>query len=123
MITYAWKVTNYFPYKNPVEGLHKVIHSVGWIVTGERDGVTVERMGVTELPPVDPESFVPYEDVTDPMALEWVRAQLDAETGLSDINGDVPSKLTYWLRSIEVELDSQQPAVEVLPPKSAPEGD
>ena len=118
MITYTWKVANYFPYKNPVDGLPMVIQKVGWTVTGERDGETATRMGVTELPAADPETFIDYDTVTDPMALEWVRTQLASETGLSDSNGDIPDKLTYWLRDIENELDTRPPETVTLPPKS-----
>lgn len=116
MINYNWRVANYFV-RLSADGLTNVVHKVGWTVTADRDGQTVGRMGVTDLPPASPATFVPWEEVTDAMALAWVQAELANQPGLSDINGDVLDGLAYVLSNLQTELDNLPPPTVTMPPK------
>ena len=119
MTTYTWKIANYFRAPNPIDGLEGVITKIGWTVDGERDGEVARRMGVTELDPADPESFLIWDDVTDAQALEWVRDRLAVEPGfLAD-----QSLLDYWLSQIENELDTRKPPEVISGPKTPDAGD
>lgn len=118
MTTYLWSVENYAVFPS-LDDLTNVVSRVGWRVVAEREGASVTRMGVTELPAANATTFIVWDDVTDDLALDWVRAELSANSGLTDINGDPIDGVTAIETSLEAQLDALPPVTVTLPPRSA----
>lgn len=59
--------------------LKKAIISVNWCKTGtDENGVTGEFFGVSEfkLADISPEEFVPYEELTEEIVIEWIKDKI-----------------------------------------------
>lgn len=64
----------------PQEGsLVDVVRRVFWRVYMRRDGQVVTRHGVVKLP--SPEySFVPFQEITEPLVVNWVKNAIEKES-------------------------------------------
>jgi hypothetical protein len=81
-------------------GLQGVVHTVEWTCRitrwGTDDNDFVATSGKTTLQPIDPnvEHFVQYHDVSEEMALEWVRDEMMEKWGETENN-----IVTAWMNS------------------------
>lgn len=58
---------------NPQEGqLQNVVVGINWICTGSDGNVTTSASGTVKLVNPNPAQFVPYGDITQQMAYQWV---------------------------------------------------
>jgi hypothetical protein len=64
--------------RNPLEGLCTVAH---WTATKQDGGYTAYAYGLIDLPAKDPSdpTFVPYEDITEELAVQWVEKVMGEE--------------------------------------------
>jgi hypothetical protein len=58
---------------NPsVDGLTNVVTAINWVCTGTNGLVTSSSSGTVQLGTPNPAEFVPYADITQKMAFQWV---------------------------------------------------
>jgi len=71
MITYAWAFPQFIV--NPsYDGLTNVVTAINWVCTGTNGSYTSSTSGTAYLGVPNPAEFVPYADITQPMAYLWV---------------------------------------------------
>ena len=71
MITYAWSFPQFIV--NPSsDGLTNVVTAINWVCTGTNGLVTSSSSGTVQLGTPNPAEFVPYADITQEMAFQWV---------------------------------------------------
>lgn len=71
MTTYAWSFPQFIvdPFS---AGLSNVVVAINWVCTGT-DGInSSSASGTVKLPTPNPAQFVPYQDITQQMAYDWV---------------------------------------------------
>ena len=74
-VTYTWSVAN--TERNLSDGGITIIH---WRCTGVDGDYTASSYGTTShTPDADAEGFIAYDNVTEADAIEWAKAQLDAD--------------------------------------------
>lgn len=58
---------------NPsVDGLTNVVTAINWVCTGTNGLVTSSSSGTVQLGTPNPAEFIPYADITQEMAFQWV---------------------------------------------------
>jgi hypothetical protein len=78
MITYDWncKTVDVHPKE---EGETNVVYNVHWIVTGTKEGYSVNNIG-TQVVPLDPETpFLPFDELTNEVVVGWVKDAMGEE--------------------------------------------
>ena len=77
MITYNWTFPQ-FVIEPDVSGMTNVVTAMFWMCTGvDTDtGHTALESGRVQLTSPNPEQFVPFEEITEPMALGWLSAYI-----------------------------------------------
>lgn len=71
MATFTWTFPQFIV--NPQEGtLQNVVVGINWVCTGTDGVVTSSMSGSVKLGSPNPAQFVPYNDITQAMAYEWV---------------------------------------------------
>lgn len=76
-LTYNWKINSLK--KTSGNNLTGVIVGTQWELTGtDADGNSGKFNGATpfNLSEVDPENFIPYEDLTETIVLDWIKARV-----------------------------------------------
>lgn len=73
MITYNWTFPQ-FVIEPSLDGLTNVVTAMVWMCTGvdDLDGATALNSGRVALKPPVPETFIPYDQITEELALEWL---------------------------------------------------
>ena len=73
MITYNWTFPQ-FVIEPSFDGLTNVVTAMVWMVTGvdDLDGSTALNSGRVQLKPPTPQTFVPFDQITEDMALGWL---------------------------------------------------
>ena len=67
---------------NPAsDGLTNVVTAINWVCTGTNGLVTSSSSGTVQLGSPNPAEFVPYADITQAMAFQWV-SQSISTTGV-----------------------------------------
>lgn len=80
-ITYSWKVLSLN--KTTTENLQNAIVRVDWSCTGtDENGLSGSFGSQTEFDQseIDPNNFVPYEQLTEQIVLGWIDAKINADT-------------------------------------------
>ena len=68
---FAWSFPQFIV--NPsVDGLTNVVTAINWVCTGTNGLVTSSTSGTAYLGVPNPAEFVPYADITQQMAYQWV---------------------------------------------------
>jgi len=78
MITNDWncKTVDVHP---QAEGETNVVYNVHWIVVGTKEDYSATSIG-TQIVSVDPETeFIPFEDLTNEIVVEWVKEAMGEE--------------------------------------------
>ncbi len=88
--TYEWDIENVDLIDNH-EGNENVVFRVVWKCTATADsGKSKNQIGVIELnPAVDPENFIPVEEVTKQNIIDWVKASVPVSVIERDLNPGV----------------------------------
>lgn len=62
---------------NPQEGtLQNVVVGINWVCTGSDGIITSSASGTVKLGSPNPAEFVPYQDITQEMAYQWVSGSI-----------------------------------------------
>ena len=68
---YTWEFPQFIV--NPSsDGLTNVVTAINWVCTGTNGLVTSSSSGTVQLGTPNPAEFVPYADITQEMAFQWV---------------------------------------------------
>lgn len=71
MATFTWTFPQFIV--NPQEGaLQNVVVAINWVCTGTDGTVTSSASGTVKLGTPNPAQFIPYADITQEMAYQWV---------------------------------------------------
>ena len=70
-MNYTWEFPQFIV--NPsVDGLTNVVTAINWVCTGTNGLVTSSSSGTVQLGTPNPAEFIPYADITQEMAFQWV---------------------------------------------------
>ena len=68
---YTWEFPQFIV--NPSsDGLTNVVTAINWVCTGTNGLVTSSSSGTVQLGTPNPSEFIPYADITQEMAFQWV---------------------------------------------------
>lgn len=86
-ITYEWQFSQ-FDTAPTLDGLTNVVEIVHWryIAVDDTDGLSAQAYGTANLGIPGPSEFVPFEDITKEMTIQWVSGVIDVpslETNLA----------------------------------------
>ena len=71
MATFTWTFPQFIV--NPQEGsLQNVVTAIMWVCTGTDGQTSSSNSGIVKLGSPNPAEFVPYQDITQQMAYDWV---------------------------------------------------
>lgn len=71
MASFTWTFPQFIV--NPQEGsLQNVVIAINWVCTGTDGNVTSSASGTVKLGTPNPAQFIPYADITQEMAYQWV---------------------------------------------------
>lgn len=71
MATFTWTFPQFIV--NPQEGaLQNVVVGINWVCTGTNGNVSSSSSGTVKLGNPNPAQFIPYADITQEMAYQWV---------------------------------------------------
>ena len=78
MITYNWncKTVDVHPQE---EGQTDVVYNVHWIVTGVDGDYSVTNIGTQVVPLSEGGTFIPFEDLTNEVVVEWTKEAMGEE--------------------------------------------
>lgn len=78
MITYDWncKTVDVHPQE---EGKTDVVYNVHWIVTGVDGDYSATNIGTQVVPLSEGGAFIPFEDLTNEIVVEWTKEAMGAE--------------------------------------------
>ena len=83
---YTWEFPQFIV--NPsVDGLTNVVTAINWVCTGTNGLVTSSSSGTVQLGSPNPAEFVPYADITQAMAYQWVSQSISmpgVEAGIAN---------------------------------------
>ena len=79
MITYDWncKTVDVHPQE---EGQTDVVYNVHWNVTGVEGEYSVTNIGTQIVPLSEGSTFIPFEDLTNEIVVEWTKEAMGEET-------------------------------------------
>jgi hypothetical protein len=107
--TYEWncKTVDVHPQENEESN---VVYNVHWIVKGfseeldpEGNAYTVTSIG-TQAVPLDPESeFIPFEELTNEVVVEWVKAAMSEKT-VSELEASINSQINSLINPTSVTM-------------------
>tara|TARA_R110000787_G_scaffold84109_1_gene180551 strand:- start:416 stop:772 length:357 start_codon:yes stop_codon:yes gene_type:complete len=109
MITYDWncRTVDARPLEN---GETNVVYDVHWIVIGTSDEVDAEGnaylatvIGVQNLPWNPEGTFIPFEDLTNEMVVEWTQAAMGEEQ-VASIEANIQSQINALITPTSVTL-------------------
>jgi hypothetical protein len=76
-ITYEWNFSQ-FDTKKSYDGLTDVVSVVHWRLFGtDENGTTTSNYGTVTLSDPLPESFVPYDQITKEIVIQWMEELMD----------------------------------------------
>ena len=86
MITYDWncKTVDVHPQEDEQTD---VVYNVHWIVTGVDGDYSSTAIGTQIVPLSEGGDFIPFEDLTNEIVVEWTKEAMGEETVLSIENG------------------------------------
>ena len=78
-VTYDWncKTVDVHPQE---EGQTDVVYNVHWNVTGVEGEYSVTNIGTQIVPLSDSSTFIPFEDLTNEIVVEWTKEAMGEET-------------------------------------------
>ncbi len=107
--TYEWncKTVDVHPQENEESN---VVYNVHWIVKGvseeldpEGNAYTATSIG-TQTVPLDPESeFIPFEELTNEVVVEWVKAAMGEEK-VSELEASIDSQINSLINPTSVTM-------------------
>jgi hypothetical protein len=79
MITYDWncRTVDVHPQE---EGETNVVYNVHWIITGVDGDYSATNIGTQIVPLSEGDTFIPFEDLTNEIVVEWTKEAMGEET-------------------------------------------
>ena len=105
MITFNWTISA-AERELDLDGLENVIKTIHWRYKGtDENGVTAETYGATAIGDPNPESFTPWEEVSDPVAIGWLEDIMSTAPALvPEGGGTIPTQLESLKANIEAQI-------------------
>lgn len=107
-IAYAWTITA--ARVRDIAALANVIAEVDFKVTAQEGDVTAETEARIALLPPDPEAFVPYDQVTQVLLVQWTKQACNAKSGTREtvIKGFLADRLALQQAADAPQVESKQ---------------
>lgn len=88
------------------DGLENVIYNVYYSYYGydENENVT-KRVGVYNLAPVDPQNFVPFDQITQSDIISWIESDLPLERFRTNMDKELSEKVNPTKVSLQIPED------------------
>ena len=113
MITYEWNCKTVDCYVE-TEGESDVVYNVHWIVTGVSDELNPEgnpysatNIGTQTLNIDDITDFIPFEDLTNEVAVEWTKTAMGEEQ-VTSIEENLENAINLEINPVTVTLVIEQ---------------
>jgi hypothetical protein len=105
MITFNWTISAAEREVN-LDGLENVIKALHWVYRGtDENGVTAETYGLTAIGNPNPESFTPWQEVSDQVAIGWLEEVLSTTPALMPEGAETsPTQLERLQANIEAQI-------------------
>jgi hypothetical protein len=88
---------------NPTsDGLTNVVTAINWVCTGTDGSVTSSASGTAKLGSPNPAEFVPYADITQAMAYQWVAGCIS----MSGVEAQIATQITQLSQPV---IQTQSP--------------
>lgn len=114
-ITYAWNFPT-FRVKIEQDELKDVVYLVDWTCTADNgDGVVMQSYGQAAVPPPKPETFIPFNELTQEQVQAWVETSL-GQTFVESMQAALAQGIELAIHPIESVLPAPwaQPADEFI---------
>ena len=98
--------------KTSSNGLDDVIIGTRWIVTGTDDeGNSGEFHGASpfNLNKIDPDNFIPYEELTEEIILGWVQKDFDEENYKNHVDAQIQKQIEAKKASVVIVDENSFP--------------
>lgn len=105
MITFNWTISAAEREVN-LDGLENVIKTLHWVYRGtDENGITAETYGLTAIGNPNPESFTPWQEVSDQVAIGWLEGILSTTPALMPEGAETsPTQLERLQANIEAQI-------------------
>jgi hypothetical protein len=105
MTTFNWTISAAEREVN-LDGLENVIKALHWVYRGtDENGVTAEAYGATAIGNPNPESFTPWQEVSDQVAIGWLENIMSTTPALMPEGAETsPTKLERLQANIEAQI-------------------
>ena len=102
MITYDWNCKTVDVY--PVNGDNSdVVYNVHWIVTGTDGDYSSNAIGTQIVPLSEGSAFIPFEDLTNEIVVEWTKEAMGEET-VGSIEAGIASQIESLINPTSVTM-------------------
>jgi hypothetical protein len=103
MATFATKIISFVCYQSTAENLQDVVVDINWQRTIKESGFSSSINCNLSLPAPDALAFVPYNQITEQLAVSWIEENTD------------PAELADLDRQLQEWLDAAKAQVVVIP--------
>ncbi len=102
MITYNWncKTVDVHPQE---EGETNIVYNVHWIVTGVDGDYSSKAIGTQTVPLSEDGTFIPFEDLTNDVVVEWTKEAMGEEQ-VASIEAGIASQIKALINPTSVTL-------------------
>lgn len=102
MITYNWncKTVDVHPQE---EGQTDVVYNVHWTVTGVDGDYSVTNIGTQVVPLSEGDAFIPFEDLTNEIVVEWTKAAIGQDE-VDQIETSIASQIEALINPTSVTM-------------------
>lgn len=102
MIAYDWncKTVDVHPQE---EGQTNVVYNVHWIVTGVDGDYSSNAIGTQVVPLSEGGTFIPFEDLTNEIVVEWTKEAMGEET-VASIETGIASQIESLINPTSVTM-------------------
>ncbi len=102
MIIYDWncKTVDVHPQE---EGQTDVVYNVHWIVTGTDGDYSSNAIGTQIVPLSEGGAFIPFEDLTNEVVVEWTKEAMGEET-VESIEAGIASQIESLINPTSVTM-------------------
>ena len=102
MITYNWncRTVDVHPQE---EGQTDVVYNVHWIVTGVDGDYSVTNIGTQVVPLSEGGTFIPFEDLTNEVVVEWTKEAMGEEQ-VTSIEASIAGQIEALINPTSVTM-------------------
>ena len=102
MIIYDWncKTVDVHPQE---EGQTDVVYNVHWVVTGTDGDYSSNAIGTQVVPLSEDSTFIPFEDLTNEIVVEWTKEAMGEET-VESIEAGIASQIESLINPTSVTM-------------------